>query len=234
MAGVPNNPLMSAAEKKRQPVNPIWTALQNDISRASNSILSSLAAPGNAMRGDYNSVEINRNGSVNPFNGPLMDAASNMAGVVSLGSMPMPRPFGSLGMGGMGRPSNLPFSESLSLPPAPSSSQLRSMGRIESVPLEQARATNSLQWDRFNSGDHPPPMAEGFSDKPIAVRKENGEYLIYDGHHRTALEASKGRNSMDMYVIDARDFAPADAGRKPPAAPKWSSADDDLMRELGF
>lgn len=67
--------------------------------RIVNPVVEALMAPGNALNGAYNQVEIEPSGYVRPFNSPLMDAASNMAGVVSLGAAPMPRPQGSLNMG---------------------------------------------------------------------------------------------------------------------------------------
>lgn len=224
----PQQPNISFGERMRG----FSHAISGDIQDSANSVASALMAPGNALRGEYNEVEIMPDGSVAPFSGPLMEAAANMAGVVNLGSMPIPRPSGSIGMGG--RPKNLPFSGSLSMPPAPTPDLVSRFGRVESVPISKAKATNPLQWERFDSGDHPPELVPGFGDKPVAVRKENGEYLIFDGHHRTALAASKGADSMEMYVIDAKDYAPADAGRKSSAPTKWSTADDDLMRELGF
>lgn len=66
-------------------------ALSSDIKRNVGSVVSAVAAPGEALRGNlgYSTTDPR-----------LMDAAANMAGVVSLGSAPMPRPRGSLGMGG--------------------------------------------------------------------------------------------------------------------------------------
>lgn len=72
---------------------------QKAISGAS-SVAEALMAPGNALNGEYNYVEVQPSGYVNPFNTGLVDAANNMAGVVSLSSAPMPRPMNSLGMGG--------------------------------------------------------------------------------------------------------------------------------------
>lgn len=75
-------------------------AIDKDVGEIVNPVAQALMAPGDALRGEYNGAEVNADGSVNPFNAPLMNAASNMAGVVSLGSAPMPRPIGSLGVGG--------------------------------------------------------------------------------------------------------------------------------------
>lgn len=121
MAGVPYNPLMraSASQVERPKPNSIYEALQasarqatndfnsssfsqsmsNDVSAAANSIYAALMAPGDAMRGNLNSYEIDPNTGYT-MNTGLMDAATNMAGIVQLGSLPMPRPSGSLGMGG--------------------------------------------------------------------------------------------------------------------------------------
>jgi hypothetical protein len=225
----PQQPSISFDERMRG----FSHAISGDVQDSANSVASALMAPRNALQGQYNQVEINPDGSVNPVNSALIAQAMNMAGTLSLGSSPIPRPTGAL-TAGLARPKNLPFSESLSIPPVPSAEIVAKFGRIERVPLSQAKATNSLQWDRFDTGQHPPELVPGFGDKPIAVRKENGEYLIYDGHHRTALSASNGADSMEMYVIDAKDYAPSEAGRKSSAGAKWSTADDDLMRELGL
>lgn len=198
---------------------------------AANSIAEALMTPGNAMRGEYSYAMINPDGSVDPVSAALIEPAANLAGIVSMGSLPMTRPSGSLGMGG--RPKSLPSSESLFTPPPPTAELMGKLGRVERVPISQARGTNSLQWERFDAGDHPQPLIRGFEDKPVAVRRENGEYVIYDGHHRTALAASRGEDTIDMYVIDAKDYAPSTAGKASSAA-KWSAADDDLLRELGF
>jgi hypothetical protein len=125
----------------------------------------------------------------------------------------------------------LPGSASLALPPAPTAADMARAGRSESVPLSQARATQGrMEFDRFDAGDHPPALIEGYEDKPVAVRKEDGEYLIFDGHHRVASAIADGRDALDMHVIDARDYAPEFQGRRP--APERMT-DDDLLRELG-
>lgn len=201
--------------------------ISQDIGQAGSSVARALMTPGNAMRGDYNEVSIYPSGYVSPVSEALIQDASNMAGVVTTGSMPMPRPMNSLGMGG-----RLPSSQSLNTPPVPTPEQMSKLGRVETVPLSQARSTQSkMDWDKFGKGEHPPELVKGYADKPVAVRKEDGEYLIFDGHHRTAAAMEKGVNSMDMYVIDARDYAPYAAGRKP-AAP--SISDEELLRLLGL
>jgi predicted GNAT family acetyltransferase len=91
----PQQPNISFGERMRG----FSHAISGDIQDSANSVASALMAPGNALRGEYNDVEIMPDGSVAPFSGPLMEAAANMAGVVNLGSMPIPRPSNSLGMG---------------------------------------------------------------------------------------------------------------------------------------
>lgn len=70
------------------------------IAGGAQSVARALMTPGDAMRGAYNYAEINPDGSVNPVPTAMIDDAANMAGVISLGAMPMVRPSGSLGMGG--------------------------------------------------------------------------------------------------------------------------------------
>lgn len=71
---------------------------QKAISGAS-SVVDALMAPGNALQGQYNQVEINPDGSVNPVNSDLISQAMNMAGTVGVGGSVVPRPVNSLGMG---------------------------------------------------------------------------------------------------------------------------------------
>ena len=102
----PKSILLALARQQAQDLNqsPFSRAVNSDIKRNASAVASALMAPGNALRGEYSQTEIEPSGYVRPFSGGLMDAASNMAGVVSLGSVPMARPVGSLGMGGAPRP----------------------------------------------------------------------------------------------------------------------------------
>jgi hypothetical protein len=126
--------------------------------------------------------------------------------------------------------SKLPYGESLSIPEAPNKEQLKKHGRIEKVFLNKVRGTQpKMDWENFESGKHPKELIEGYADKPVAVRKENGEYLIYDGHHRTVLAIDSGKKHIDMHVIDAKNYAPEFAGKKP-AKDKMTT--DDLLKEL--
>lgn len=79
--------------------SPFSQGLTSDLERMGSSVAAALMAPGDALRGEYSDVEVLPTGEVSPFSQPLMDAASNMAGVVTLGSAPLPRPAGSLAMG---------------------------------------------------------------------------------------------------------------------------------------
>lgn len=102
--------------------------------------------------------------------------------------------------------------------------------RVAEVPLESARATQGeMQWSRFEAGKHPPALVKGYGDLPVAVRKRNGEHLIFDGHHRTVLAIEGGADAMRMHVIDAADYAPEFAGR---AAAARTISDDDLLAQL--
>lgn len=130
-------------------------------------------------------------------------------------------------LGGMSR---LPSSSSLAIPDAPPLEIMNKNARVESVPIASTRATQPrMEWGNFKKGKHPEPLFREYADKPVAVRKENGEYLIFDGHHRTVSAANKGEKYLDMYVVDAKTYAPELAGR-PPAAQTIS--DEELLRAL--
>jgi hypothetical protein len=139
-------------------------------------------------------------------------------------------PFGVASRAGRAVVRALPSSSSLATPPAPSIEDMVRASRVESVPLAQARGTQpKMGWDKFDAGEHPGPLLKGYEDMPVAVRREDGEYLIFDGHHRSAKAISDGASSMNMYVIDAKKYAPEFAGRRP--APQTVS-DDDLLDAL--
>ena len=115
----------------------------------------------------------------------------------------------------------LPFGDSLNIPDAPTKAQMDKYSYHQDVPLDKARATQStMDWRAENKRANPGPLIKGYADKPVAVRKESGEYLVYDGHHRSVMAKN-----------DAKDYDPANAGR-PPA--RQGMSDDDLMKELGF
>ena len=124
----------------------------------------------------------------------------------------------------------LPPSPVLNVPGAPSPGEMARYGRVESVPLASAYSTQTArQWDRFNAGNHPPPLVEGYADRPVAVRLRSGEFLVIDGHHRAELALQDGAQAMSMHVIDAADYDPHNAGRKPVRS---GPGDDALLREL--
>ena len=124
----------------------------------------------------------------------------------------------------------LPSPKSLTMPSVPTVEQMQKYGRTEVVPLSQAVSFQTARkWDKFNAGEHPGDLVAGFGDKPLALRLETGEYVIYDGNHRTDLALKKGETKLPMYVIDVKSYDPAHAGRRP--APEKMS-DDDLLKAL--
>lgn len=129
----------------------------------------------------------------------------------------------------------------LGYPQRPTEKDLKEKSQVESVPLDAVRATQwRREWDKFGTeGD----LFDGFGDHPVAVRLNNGKYLLFDGHHRTDRALSAGDADMQMYVIDADDYAPElnekYARMDEKKAPKQRTQkdrdeEDDLMRELGF
>ena len=62
-------------------------------------IARALMAPGNALRGEYDEVAVMPDGSLSMSDPRMISDAAELAGLVSLGAAPMPRPAGSLGMG---------------------------------------------------------------------------------------------------------------------------------------
>ena len=124
----------------------------------------------------------------------------------------------------------LPASVSLTQPNTPTVEQMKQFSRVESVPLKSARGFQASRWDLFNAGEHPGSLIDGYGDMPVAVKRRDGEYLIYDGNHRTVRQLNAGADRMDMHVIDAQDYAPDMAGR-PKAKEKMT--DDELLEALG-
>lgn len=124
----------------------------------------------------------------------------------------------------------LPSPSSLTMPSVPTRENMQSFGRVESVPLANAVSFQSARkWDKFNKGEHPGELIQGYGDKPVALRLENGEYVIYDGNHRTDLALKAGQKELPMNVIDVKSYDPAHAGRKPVAS---NINADDLLAEL--
>jgi hypothetical protein len=122
----------------------------------------------------------------------------------------------------------LPLPDTFAIPRAPNETEMRIHSRIENVPLNRALGTETTrQWERFNNGDHPPELISGYGDKPVAAKLSNGNYLIYDGHHRAELALKNGIMSLDMHVINVKDYAPG-SDQKPSSGPSI----DELFREL--
>lgn len=90
---------MANTSPHREEISPVVRALGNDIRQGVMSVSDALGAPGRALRGDYSEIQINPDYSVNPFSDSLLGQAANMAGVVTLGSAPVPRPYNALSMG---------------------------------------------------------------------------------------------------------------------------------------
>jgi hypothetical protein len=97
------------------------------------------------------------------------------------------------------------------------------MDRIES-------SQGVREWDKFNKGEFAAPLIDGYADKPVLAKYKNGDYILFDGNHRTELARQSGATSIDAYVVDVADYAPA-RDRKQPK--QESMSDDELLRELG-
>jgi hypothetical protein len=123
--------------------------------------------------------------------------------------------------------SNLPMPSQLNTPRAPTAEEMRNFSRVEDVPLSAARSGQSqMAWNQQNAGKYSDPLIDGFADRPVAVRLENGEYVIMDGNHRTVRAFNDGQQSIPAYVLNAKAFDPANAGRA--AAPEQQSVDELL------
>jgi len=126
--------------------------------------------------------------------------------------------------------SKVPSPSSLTMPDVPTIEQMQKFGRVETVPLSQAVSFQSARnWDKFNKGEYSGDLVKGFGDKPLALRLENGEYIIYDGNHRTDLAMQAGKTELPMNVIDVKSYDPSNAGRRPVPP---SMTDDELLRSL--
>ena len=124
----------------------------------------------------------------------------------------------------------LPSPQSLTMPSVPTVEQMQKYGRTETVPLSKAVSFQSARnWEKFNTGKGPGDLVAGYGDKPLALRLETGEYVIYDGNHRTDLALQKGQTELPMHVIDVKSYDPAHAGRKPVPP---SMTDDELLNSL--
>lgn len=130
----------------------------------------------------------------------------------------------------------LPSSSSLNLPRSPTLEELAALASVRKVPLDMARGSqNVMDWEAFNSMRENAPMFEGYGDMPVAVMRNDGEYIIMDGHHRTAKMINEGLPEADMYVVDASAYDPQNAGVRRKEENKGLSISDlDLLSELGL
>lgn len=204
--------------------------------RAGRGILDALMLPGQVAGGILN-VQPERPGYWSDTdearsqltNQTMMNRASDLGGLMMLGASGAPTIPNAIGAGVRGR---LPASSSLDKPLPPTAEDMARASRIEAVPLSQARGTQTkMYWDEFDAGKHPAPLLDKYADLPVAVRREDGEFLLMDGHHRAYRALSDGAKDMKMYVIDAKDYAPWAAG-KPAVQQKWGPSDDELLRAL--
>lgn len=125
----------------------------------------------------------------------------------------------------------LPHSEKLNLPNNPTKKQMVDFSYIDDVPLNMVRSgQNKMEWDKFNKKEYAAPLIDGFSDFPVAVKLENGEYIIKDGNHRTVNLINSGVEKTKMHIIDAKNFDPERQGVKP--KPNNKKEIDDLFNEL--
>lgn len=124
----------------------------------------------------------------------------------------------------------LPQPSQLNKPRVPTASEMANLSRIEDVPLSAARAGQSqMAWAEQNAKKFADPLIDGFADRPVAIRLENGEYIIADGNHRAVRAFNEGRQTLPSYVIDAKAFDPANAGRRPINS---NQSSDDIFSEL--
>jgi hypothetical protein len=124
----------------------------------------------------------------------------------------------------------LPDPSSLAMPLVPTVEQMKQYGRVEVVPLSKAVSFQKARdWEKFYARKGAGDLVKGYGDKPLALRLENGEYVIYDGNHRADLALQKGKTEMPMNVIDVKSYDSEVAGRK--LAPSRIS-DDELLNML--
>jgi hypothetical protein len=120
----------------------------------------------------------------------------------------------------------------LNKPRIPTQQEMEKLSSVENVDLTKVRRGQDTYAIQENmAGKYAEPLIEGFGDIPVGVRLENGEIIAYDGNHRVALALGQGRDKMPMYVIDAKNFDPANQGLKPSAYKGMS--DEEMLAELG-
>ena len=120
----------------------------------------------------------------------------------------------------------------LNKPRIPTQQEMEKLSSVQNVDLTKVRRGQDVYAIQENmAGKYAEPLIEGFGDIPVGVRLENGEIIAYDGNHRVALALGQGREKMPMYVIDAKNFDPANQGLKPSAYKGMS--DEEMLAELG-
>ena len=87
------------APTKQEVWENFWTKATAKASNAWEDMIGGLMAPGNALRGQYDQVQVMPDGSVSQFDPRMVQDASSLAGMVTLGSGAIPRPVGTLNMG---------------------------------------------------------------------------------------------------------------------------------------
>ena len=157
---------------------------------------------------------------------PFAPVVGRVAGRMIKATEGMPVGMGIKDVGKTG----LPSPQSLTMPSVPTVDQMKKYGRTEVVPLSKAVSFQSARnWEKFNAKKGAGDLVAGYGDKPLALRLETGEYVIYDGNHRTDLALQKGLTELPMNVIDVKSYDPTHAGRKPVPP---SMSDDELLNSL--
>lgn len=122
----------------------------------------------------------------------------------------------------------IPQPSTFSTPLVPTSQQMSDLSAVQKVPLSQARSFQEAR--RTGAKDERVgELVKGFADKPVAIRLNNGEYLIYDGNHRTDAAIRRGDKDLEMHVIDAAKYDPENAGKNPQPI---KENDDELLSQL--
>jgi hypothetical protein len=223
---LPVRTVSSFLQAARMPEEQAQGQVRSVLGGVAQGLLHAAKLPGDVYQGNVSMLD--EYGRTNP---EVIGRSAELAGLVMGGGMPMAER-GALGMAG-GRIRALPSPETLQALPHPSVQNLKEFSRVESVDLSKARTLQDggggMNWEANARGEYAPPLFEGYATKPVAVRKETGEYVVLDGNHRTVNALNRGDKSLDMYVIDAKDYAPQYAGRKP----QTDNIDtDELLRQL--
>jgi hypothetical protein len=120
----------------------------------------------------------------------------------------------------------------LNKPRIPTQQEMEKLSSVQNVDLASVRRGQDVYAIQENmAGKYAEPLIEGFGEIPVGVRLENGEIIAYDGNHRVALALGEGREKIPMYVIDAKDFDPANQGLK--ASAYKGMSDEEMLAELG-